>query len=1061
MNSIELFANRYILNNTLGQGGMGIVYDAFDRLTGQKVALKQVLAPIDAIAITPTDSDESEQVALTREFQTLASLRHPNIINVMDYGFHKQELSNRLYPFFTMTLLRGAHDILLTSQEFANEAKLYLIIQVLQALEYLHKRGIIHHDLKPSNILVHNEQVKLLDFGLAIKSGESVGTQGTLPYMAPELLDGNPASVASDLYAVGIIAYELFVGRHPYNVKNLHNLIYDIMRTPPNVLPLEKIKFDERPGQIDPDIFAEFKTTNIWASRQEVDDFLTEIQNPINDFQPEKPEEKYVPRTSLARIIFRLLAKDPNRRYPDATTVMQAFNGLLDEPYFLETPEIRESYLQAASFVGRQNEQEAMAEALNCVQSGQGSAWLIGGESGVGKSRLIDEVRIHAMVEGALVLLGQSVKGGGVPYQAWRNILRRLCLMVDLTDLEAGVIKPLVPDIHRLIDRQVDDAPELNSKETKLRLVTSITNIIKRYPDPLVIILEDLQWMSDGMDILEALLGVCTEKPLMIVASFRDDERPNLPTKFPQMNFIKLERLTPHEITELSVSMLGTLGAQPRILNLLNKETEGNVFFLVETVRALAEEAGQLSKIANIEIPSTIFARGIQDIINRRLSGITTKHQAILQLASIMGREINLPLLEYIVKQNDTYEVKNISKWLDVCSSSAIIEISNEVWRFTHDKIRQGIVDQLTPEISCQLHTQVALAIEAMHEDLSDYAITLTNHWRLAENQHKEWQYSGLAGSLALDRGAFVEAARYLRRALNLYELLDEENQHWYLKSLHQLAQAYSFQGAFEESLHANEKCLEVVSQLDNNSLVVDITYLRGVIALRQGQIDVSKAYLQRALDLSITFDDKDEMRSLVLMWIGAVAIMEDDFSAADQNLQEAINLAQSLNGNDAQFASILNTQAENLRSQKRYEEAIPYYEQSIDLFTKIGHFHGLLAIPLNLAHTHYAMGNWELAEQSYYKILENSLSQNNAMITLGSLSGVASTKYMRNEVQDAIKLIGLVMRHPSTTAETKIFVAQPLIEILQDAVDEATYDSAFGFWRTDSLEEVAKQLII
>ena len=1052
----ELFANRYLLNEELGRGGMGIVYDAVDRLSGQKVALKQVLAPIDVITVNPTDND-NEQIALAREFQTLASLRHPHIINVLDYGFHKQGLAERPYPFFTMTLLNDALNIMQASKHLSNEGKLYLIIQVLQALEYLHKRGIVHHDLKPSNILVFAEQIKLLDFGLAIKPGESMGTQGTLPYMAPELLDGNPATIASDLYAVGIIAYELFVGRHPFNVKNLHNLLKDILRTPPNVLPLEKVSFDDMPGLIEPDRYSDFDTTQIFATHEDIKAFYSEVQHPVNQNKHEA-EEVPIPKSSLARIIFRLLAKDPAARYATANAVMQDFNALLDSPFFLETPEIRESYLQASSFVGRTQEQSLLTEAVYHLNDNQGSAWLIGGESGVGKTRLIDEIRIKAMVEGALVLVGQAVKGGGVPYQVWRNIMRRLCLMVELSELEARVIKPLIPDIERLLEKQIDDPPELNSNETKIRLVTTITNIIKRYPDPLVLILEDLQWANESLDILNSVLAICDENSLVIIGSFRDDERPKLPQNLPQMHFIKLARLNDDEIAKLSVSMLGVLGMQPHILKLLNKETEGNVFFLIETVRVLAEEAGQLSKIATLELPTTIFARGIQDIVDRRLSGIAPEYQAILQLSSIMGREINLPLLEHITQHHVDY-LKDLNKWLDVCSSSAIIEISDQVWRFTHDKIRQGIMEQISSEDSIQLHKRVALAIEDMHEDLGDYAVTLARHWQLAGDSYKEMEYISLAGNSALERGNLVEASQNLNRALELYASLAIEDQYWYLDNLHKLAKAYLHQGAFDEGLDACEQCLSMAHELDHKKLIVDATYLRGSIALRQGQIDMSQKYLRMALDLSRNLDNI-EMICLTLMWLGALAIMEKEFSVADEYLEESLTRAKELDDYDAHLASILNTQAENLRYQKRFEEAIPFYEQSIKIYTHLGHVYALSAIPLNLAHANFAMGNWELAERKYYNILENSLSQNNRIFTLDCLAGLAGTKYKQGEFLDAVQIIGLVMRHPSTTAETKLLITQPIIDQLQQNLDETAYEHGYHEIDIDSLEDVAKNML-
>src|SRR5688572_6767827 len=93
---------RYDVKDKLGQGGMGVVYATYDRLTGQEVALKQVSAPLAQLSFQSRDEHEELRLALTREFQTLASLRHPHIISVLDYGFDEQK-----HPYFTMTLLKS------------------------------------------------------------------------------------------------------------------------------------------------------------------------------------------------------------------------------------------------------------------------------------------------------------------------------------------------------------------------------------------------------------------------------------------------------------------------------------------------------------------------------------------------------------------------------------------------------------------------------------------------------------------------------------------------------------------------------------------------------------------------------------------------------------------------------------------------------------------------------------------------------------------------------------------------------------------------------------------
>jgi tetratricopeptide (TPR) repeat protein len=990
---------------------MGVVYRSVDRLTGHEVALKQVLSPVTPAALMPHSAEQDKNIALAREFQTLASMHHPRIITVLDYGFHK-ELDKPTLPYFTMVLLRDAKDILTYSRTIDVKARLHLMLQVLQALDYLHRRGTIHHDLKPANILISSGMVKLLDFGLAAQHGQITGITGTMPYVAPELFtQSTQANETTDLYALGVIAYEMLVGHHPFNTEHQYKLIQDILTRPPDMMPINAIELSPRSA----------------TSDDEDDD----------DFGPSRH-----PVSPLAQVIAKLLSKRPEDRYQSAASVIQDLVALIDDPIVLETPEIRESYLQAATYVGRAAEVALLEDAVVHVQNGTGSSWLIGGESGVGKSRLIEKARIQAMVQGVLVLVGQGIEQGGPPYHLWRDIVRRMCLAVELNDLEAGVLAMLVPDIEDLIGRPVSAPPALSSQDTRDRLITVIMDVIKRYPGPILIILEDLQWVAESLEVLRAVISVTRSAPVMIIASFRDDEKPDLPAMFPEMRYIKLERLTRLEISELSEAMLGQMGRHPRLIELLHAETEGNVFFLVETVRALAEHAGQLSKISTLELPSHIVAHGVQGIVERRLRGINEPDRQVLRAASVMGRQLHLGLLAYVVNHNQEYVRKDLEQWLSICSNAAIIEIGDGKWRFTHDKIRQEILNQLPEADRVRLHRQAAEAIEAAFEDRASYASALMHHWQIAQDAHKEAEYASLAGHYAAEMGSYLEALNMLKHAIELYERLGLDEPSRYLDDQFEMARSCMNQGAFDEALRVSDVALRLAREQHNEKRVVDVFTLLGSIALRQGQIDTAHERLTEALSLARTLGETAVV-SDILIWLGALSVIGHEHERADAYLSEALQLARQDTHNPLILARALNAQGENLRHSRRFKEAAPYYEEALRVYKEAGHRYALTAVPLNLGHAASAMQHLDLAEKYYLGALDATVRFKYTMMMLEALAGLAGILAYQDAPKRAAALVGLVLRHPSVSAETKVLIAQPIVERIVTRIGEEAYAAA------------------
>src|ERR1700736_4542325 len=233
--------SHYSITEKLGEGGMGVVYRAHDLMLHRDVALK-------FLALQTLEDDPSVREKVLQEARTISALNHPNICTIYEVG----EVEGR--PYLAMEYIEGpplTHEVI--SGGMAREVLVRYGIQLADALAHAHERGIVHRDLKSGNVIVTpSGRLKVLDFGLSRRVEEKASedtTQfdqswdqqhsitGTLPYLAPELLKGQEADARSDIWALGVLLYEMAAGRRPFRGGTAYELSAAILREAPPPIP--------------------------------------------------------------------------------------------------------------------------------------------------------------------------------------------------------------------------------------------------------------------------------------------------------------------------------------------------------------------------------------------------------------------------------------------------------------------------------------------------------------------------------------------------------------------------------------------------------------------------------------------------------------------------------------------------------------------------------------------------------------------------------------------------------------------------------------------------------
>ncbi|MGC4068072.1 MAG: protein kinase [Polyangiaceae bacterium] len=410
----------YHIVDLISVGGMGRVYRAEQSVLGRTVAVKIIHPHLL--------SDENSALRFLTEARASSQLNHPNSIAVYDFGRTSQG-----QPYLVMEFLRGKDLARLLSEDglLPIPRAVQILIQVLSALSDAHDLGIVHRDLKPENVMIESlrrggDHVKVLDFGLAKLKADTVAPRnvtspgivcGTPDYMAPEQGQGDPIDGRSDLYAVGVILFQLLTGRLPFEADNPTQIVMMHLTVPPPD-PRELAPHRNIPDAL---VQVVFRAMEKRASRrfQDAMEFSDALRESLKAAEPSVPPSR--------RSVLPLTSMRPTTTLPCPACglVVPAGRFCLDCGHRLPTdsnPPIRASQVKLPLvLLERDEEWQWLSNQHDQVDQGLRAVRLLG-ELGTGKTRLLHDYLRHAETTGAVVAItGPDPHWAEVPCAALKD----------------------------------------------------------------------------------------------------------------------------------------------------------------------------------------------------------------------------------------------------------------------------------------------------------------------------------------------------------------------------------------------------------------------------------------------------------------------------------------------------------------------------------------------------------------------------------------------------------------------------------------------------------------
>lgn len=834
----RIIAARYRIEQMLWEDSISQTFQAFDIKAERVVDIRLFREEL-------SERPPETLFRFRNEIRELVGIESEHILKVFETGeFEGREyiVTEHLEPLFLSEYL--------LSKPFSVSEAIDLVLQISAGLNLLHQKGVIHRTIKPSSVVISNKDgqitAKLTDFGvgLLLDLVEARTPQETIQlfgYMSPEATGilKKPIDERSDIYSLGIIFYQLLTGKLPYTGGDVATLIHQhIAQAPP----------------------------------------------PLEEINPQIPP-------IIGSIALRLIAKDPLERYQVISGVTadleeyrrQAAEGKTSVSFELGRFDRARTLNYVTRLVGREKELEVLKALVKDSLQAQGRLCFVAGEAGIGKSRLIDELREYTYSIGGIFVAGKCYQYEfRAPYKVIAEIIEAYINTVRSFPIEAqeelrGRLKEAVGDLGGEVAKITPKVAELlgalpglaalDPEKERLRFLITTTVFmlhLSTRQKPMVVFLDDLQWTDGGtVELLEKAAEELKGYPLVIIASYRPTE---LSAYHPLSQALERLRQNKDLMLEIELKPLVLEDTARLISELLlleekevfafakelDKTAKGNPLFIFELLRALVAEGVIFWKESHYEfdlhrLESLAVPENIVEILLKRIKYIPQDDLAVMANASVIGRELLLDVLFNVL----SLPQEKILNSMEYGIKNSFLSREEETGKFTfaHDRIREAFYQTLSSAERALLHQAIALYLEQRHKDEANgYLYEIAHHFAQGNIEDKALIYSIKAADKARAAYAHTQALELYEMSRMILEKQGKIKSGEYLHILKNLGEVYRLAGRFDEAISVLKSYDALIPDKDRIGKA-EILYAMGSALLEKGERNAALQSLERSVD--------------------------------------------------------------------------------------------------------------------------------------------------------------------------------------------------------------------